>query len=740
MDKDIMRKRIDEIIEITNKTRFINAKETLELAKEALSLSEENVYELGKAIALLRMSEAYINIGDYEKALDILFESLDFFVKEGIYDLQWTVHNLLGITFGELGDYERSMDFYSNAEAVAKEIDGGKKYDVKASTTRAIIIVFNNMAENYKSLKDYGQALIYFNKAYEMDKKLNFEPSKGVTLLSLGEIYYMLKEYEKADLFSMDILKYFRLYNYSLAETNAYQLLALISWKKENFAKADEYFDRIINISSEEVSPYYQIGILVSYYEYLEDRGRLKEALKALRSACDLSLKYNILEKTTELSALLAEFYEKLEDHEAAFKYYKMHYEYEKAFMDSMNKKRINSLNAKRKIANIEKEKKEIVEKNEVLKRKSKELEIVIDKISIISEVGQKITSTLKLDAITDILHLSIKNFMNMTTFVIGLYDEKNNMVNYLDFIDNGERVKKDSIRLDNKDTFAGKCIRSRQIIIVNDMSTEFSKYIDSKTYNAVTEKNNYKLDSLIFCPLLINNQVIGIMTIQSKEKNAFTPYHVELIKSLSSYAAIAVNNAIKSMELEEEIERRRAVQVQLEELNEKLLHLSERDAMTGIANRRKFDNYIDELWDNSIAEKSHIALIIFDIDCFKEYNDNYGHVEGDKCIIKVAKALANLGIRQYFASRYGGDEFIIVLPKCYLKEALEFSEILKSKIAGLSIDHGSSKVANRVTVSIGVASIIPSNKITINEFIRKADNALYEAKKRGRNQIASVD
>jgi diguanylate cyclase (GGDEF)-like protein len=740
MDKNHKRKRIDELIEITNKTRYINPKETMKLANEALSLSEEIAYELGKAISLLRISEAYINIGDYEKALDILFEPLDFFIKEGIYDLQWMVYNLLGITFGELGDYERSMDFYSNAEAASKRIDGGKKYDIKSSTIRAIIIVFNNMAENYKFLKDYEEALIYFNKAYEMDKELDFQPSKGITLLSLGEIYYLLNDYEKADLFSRDVLKYFSLYNYSLAETNAYQLLALIAWKKENFTQADEYFDRVINMNNKEVSPYYQIGILISYYEYLEDRGRLKDALNALESACDLSLKYNILEKTTELSALLAEFYEKLGEHEAAFKYYKMHYEYEKAFMESMNKKRINGLNAKKKMVEIENEKKEIVENNEILKKESEELQMIVEKISIISELGQKITSTLNLDSIADILHISIKNFMNMSSFGIGLYDEKNSRVNYLNCIDNGEKVENFSTRLDDKDTFAGKCIKSRQIIIVNDINTEFVKYMDNNTYKAATMKNNYILNSLIFCPLLINNQVIGIMTIQSKEKNAFTPYHVELIKSLSAYASIAVNNAIKSMELEKEIERRRDVQVELEGLNEKLMYLSEKDAMTGIYNRRKFDSYINELWDNAIAEKSHIALILFDIDCFKEYNDNYGHVQGDKCIIQVAKALASIKSRENFAARYGGDEFVIVLPKCYLEDALKFGEILKSKIAELNILHGFSKIADRVTASIGITSIIPSNKITINEFIRKTDNALYNAKKRGRNQIASVD
>ena len=726
MGKDSEVKLVDELLDEANKTRYNNPKKTMKFAKEALSLSKEINYELGIALAHLRMSEAYVNFGNYTKALDILFISLDYFVKECIYDLQWTVYNTLGNVFGELGDYERSMDFYSSAEMSANKIDNGKKHDINFSTNKAIIIVFNNMAENYKALKDYKEALIYFNKAYDMDKKIDFEASKGNILLSLGEIYYLLNDYKKAEAFSKNVLMYFNRYNYLLAVSDVYKLYALIAWKKEEYFQADEYFNKAITMNSSELIPYYQIEILISYFEYLEDRGKLKEALMALQNAYDISLEYNILGKTTELSAILAGFYEKLGEEDNAFKYYKMHYEYEKTFMASMNKKRINSLKAKKKIVEIENENKDIIEYSENLKMESRELQMVVEKISIISEVGRKITSTLNLDSITDILHLSIKKFMDMTTFGIGLYDEKNQIVNYLDSIDNGKKVKKGSRRLDTKDTFTNKCIRSKQIIIINDMSTEFYKYIDINAYSAVIAKNNYELNSLIFCPLIINNYVIGIMTIQSKEKNAFTPYHVELIKSLSSYAAIAVNNAIKSMELEK--------------LNEKLRHLSEKDGMTGIANRRKFDSYLDDLWASSIKAKNHIALILFDIDCFKEYNDNYGHVEGDKCIIRVAKALSNLGPRQYSAARYGGDEFIIVLPGCNAKEALEFSNNLKSKIESLNIVHEFSKISNKVTVSIGVISIIPCNQNTKYELIRKVDNALYKSKQRGRNQVVSLD
>jgi diguanylate cyclase (GGDEF)-like protein len=206
-------------------------------------------------------------------------------------------------------------------------------------------------------------------------------------------------------------------------------------------------------------------------------------------------------------------------------------------------------------------------------------------------------------------------------------------------------------------------------------------------------------------------------------EMDAFTPYHVEMVKSLSAYAAIAINNAIKSMELKK--------------LNELLLSLSEKDKLTGIANRRKFDDYMDHVWSTSIEDRSSLALLIIDIDYFKEYNDNLGHLEGDKCIASVAKALENMNIKSHFIARYGGDEFMVILEKCSIDEAVRLAENIKTIIAELNIPHEFSKVSDRITLSIGATAVIPNENMTIKDFIREADKALYSAKKSGRNQVA---
>ncbi|MDR3595903.1 GGDEF domain-containing protein [Clostridium sp.] len=724
--KDVMEK-IDMLLEKANELKNTDSRQTIDILNYVLSLCEEVEYTLGEKVAFLYNSYVYINIGKYEEALPMAIDSLQHFVKEGFYDLQWMAYNTLGIIFYQLGDIQKSMDFYNNSQAVAMEIDLGKKYNNNFTGQKSMVLTLNNIAENYKALKEYREALNHCEMAYNIDEQFNYSLTRGLTILSLGEIYYLLGEYEKASDLSYKAIEYLKKYNYNIAIADAYKLMALNLWKMGHYEKSEEYFYIAIHLNEKESIPNYRINALIDYYEYLKDREKLTEALEILINACELAKEYKIPERVSEISILIAIFYGNLGDYENALKYTKLHYEYEEAYSKSYCRNIVNSLKIKKKMKEIEKENNEIIERNRSLKIQKQSLQVLVEKISIISELGQKITSTLNIDSIMNMVYSSIKSFMNLSYFAIGLYDENNSIINYLYAMDRGEKCEKHSISINDGQTFAGNCIKNRELIIINNISDEFTKYIDKKTYDKLVKlDNNAELNSLIFCPLIVNTKIIGIITIQSKEKDSFNLYYIEMVKSLSAYAAIAINNAIKSMELEN--------------LNEVLLSLSEKDELTGIANRRKFDDYINYVWDVSIEKGSDIALLIIDIDYFKEYNDNLGHLEGDKCIASVANTLANLNSRPYFVARYGGDEFVIVLPECSIDDAVKFGNDIEAKIAELNIPHRFSKVSNKITLSIGVASAIPIKDISINELIKRADNALYISKKRGRNQVSVRD
>jgi len=158
-------------------------------------------------------------------------------------------------------------------------------------------------------------------------------------------------------------------------------------------------------------------------------------------------------------------------------------------------------------------------------------------------------------------------------------------------------------------------------------------------------------------------------------------------------------------------------------------------DGLTGIHNRRMFDEHINRTWLQAVREKEHVALALVDIDCFKAYNDHYGHQAGDECLRQVAATLRRCARRPLdFTARYGGEEFALVLHSPTRDYVAELTINIQNAIAALAIEHAASTCAAQLTVSIGVAYVRPDMRRSVQGFIQLADEALYEAKERGRN------
>lgn len=181
------------------------------------------------------------------------------------------------------------------------------------------------------------------------------------------------------------------------------------------------------------------------------------------------------------------------------------------------------------------------------------------------------------------------------------------------------------------------------------------------------------------------------------------------------------------------EIEKRQEVQRALEMANEKLTMISNQDGLTGLANRRRFDDYLTREWLAHKRTKKEFSLILCDVDHFKFFNDTYGHREGDDCLKRIAQALDGCMRRpRDMAARYGGEEFAAILPETGLEGALQMAENIRLQVAALDIPHESSKVCDHITISLGVAVAVPTPDLTEKDFIEMADLSLYEAKEQG--------
>jgi diguanylate cyclase (GGDEF)-like protein len=169
------------------------------------------------------------------------------------------------------------------------------------------------------------------------------------------------------------------------------------------------------------------------------------------------------------------------------------------------------------------------------------------------------------------------------------------------------------------------------------------------------------------------------------------------------------------------------------------LQNLASRDGLTGIANRRSFDDRLQLEWLRSQRENLPLSLILLDVDFFKRYNDNYGHQQGDECLRQIATTMASAIFRPAdLAARYGGEEFAIIMPNTHEAGALAVAERVCERIRALAIPHGHSDVAGHVTVSIGAATVIPQSDHPASELVSAADAALYAAKHSGRNRVVS--
>lgn len=179
----------------------------------------------------------------------------------------------------------------------------------------------------------------------------------------------------------------------------------------------------------------------------------------------------------------------------------------------------------------------------------------------------------------------------------------------------------------------------------------------------------------------------------------------------------------------------------ELKKVNAILLHISAVDGLTGLANRRAFDEAMDREWWRSIREKSQIALIMIDIDYFKAYNDVYGHLAGDDCLKKVAQALSKAMRRPAdLIARFGGEEFVAILPNTNTDGAMAIAEKMRKSVEDMGEQHSGSPTASFVTISAGVASVIPELGANFAEVISLADLALYNAKQSGRNIVKIVE
>ncbi len=278
-----------------------------------------------------------------------------------------------------------------------------------------------------------------------------------------------------------------------------------------------------------------------------------------------------------------------------------------------------------------------------------------------------------------------------------------------------------------------GRAMRTGKVVLVSDVRSD-PDYVMLHP-DVVAE---------LVIPIQFRARVLGALNLESAAGDVFTEETVAIFQSLANQIAGGIHMARVNRRLVDTnrlvAERTREVELvnqQLQLANQVLHQLSTHDGLTGVANRRRFDELLLVEWRRAMRVEGALALIMADIDHFKAYNDTYGHQAGDDTLKEVAYALQDSVQRAGdVLSRYGGEEFAIILPGMLLDEAARLAEALRNGVESRKIRHAPIAESPYVTVSLGVASFQAARDVSPGELVAAADRALYTAKRRGRNRV----
>ncbi|HZP65707.1 MAG TPA: two-component regulator propeller domain-containing protein [Rudaea sp.] len=364
-----------------------------------------------------------------------------------------------------------------------------------------------------------------------------------------------------------------------------------------------------------------------------------------------------------------------------------------------------------------------------------------------LGQVGQELTATLNFEQAAERVYRQVRARLDAHVFLIGIYRADRGVVELEYLIEDDQRRARIDYAIDDPTRAAAWCVRECRELVIQTRE-QMRQYIAEPA----GPKQGEMMESVVYLPLRIEQRVIGCLSVQSPRPRAYGPAHLEFLRALASYTAIALDNADNYRRLDQAMAQTREAMANmhrahhaLEDAYARIEELSRTDALTGLGNRRSLDQRLPALiaavdhGDEILPGKTRLAFFVLDVDRFKTINDEYGHATGDL----VLGALGDLLHRHFgdpaFAVRWGGEEFLAVLPVADADEALGAGERLRAAIAMHRVDVGAA-ARLQCTVSIGFAcypfDASAPRRMNWEQIVEIADGALYVAKRNGRNRV----
>ncbi|MEO6612511.1 MAG: ATP-binding protein [Chitinophagaceae bacterium] len=610
--KSVSAERMKKIDDLNNKAwevHITQPKLGLELSTEAKKLSEEYNYPAGLAYAIRNMGVSHRYLSNLETATTLSFQAKDMFSELGDKSGEAQSYVSIGALYYYMGDIERSLDFFLK----------GLRSSEDAGNIEARAYALNGAGYVYGViLGDRKKGLEFLEKALTLSKEIKASSDLQPRVLDcMAEIYLNDGQMEKAYDASFQCLRLSEQSSQKIMKGDALFTIGNLFLKQNRLEESQEYFSRSL-VNSREIS--YKVGeadclLHLGKISFLQqDAGKAKaHFLESLKVAEDIKAKAMIY----KAHEALAELYESEKDIQSFVQHYKLYHKYKSEVFKDEQESKQKYLNIQYEMERLQKEAEinrltnvVMKEKNDELEKKTEQLEQSYNSVSVLSKIGRDITSTLDLDTILNTVYENVNELMDATVFGIGIYKPEEEAIEYRLAIEQGKRFQPYERKMGDKTQLAVWCIENNKEVFINDIQKDFSNYLQDIDYTVPTSviledgSTPQNPHSLIYLPLQVKDKIIGLISVQSYENDAYTRHHLDILKTLASYTSAALFNAQSYASLQSALNELKLTQEQLVQ-SEKMASLGELTA--GIAheiqNPLNFVNNFSEVNKELLAE-----------------------------------------------------------------------------------------------------------------------------------------
>ncbi|MFN7251441.1 MAG: tetratricopeptide repeat protein [Anaerobacillus sp.] len=478
----------------------------LALSEEAFEMAMADNDEKGIVKSLLHIGRSLWLTGNLEKALERLIDGLSRVRKLNELEYEVEFLNALGNVNLYLKIYDRALEYYGQALNLAKVI----KYN------KLIAGLLNNIGEIHYRLHDYSIALGYYEESLKKFEEQDEEAPKTVPLINLGAVYLALENFAESEKYLRKCLKISQTEKDAIGESGSLHFLGKLAYKIGDKDAAIGFYEKCLLVNREVGDVFSEVELYIDYYYVAKDNNEIEKGIAYLKRSLELAEKIKAKDFICQICSLLASSYELKGDVEKTIFYYKKFHDQTNEVTGFEQESKLRGIAIQIKAEETQRKNKAFEILTEELERKTQELSRSYSQMKVISEIGQSITATLSLKKVFRRIYENVNNLMDATVLGIGIYNRAKDAIEYKLYIEEGENAPVFDIPLCSRSSWAVWCFKNKKEIMINDTEKEYPKYLEAikSTYGTMRP-------SIIFCPLILEDEVIGVVTVQSKEKNA---------------------------------------------------------------------------------------------------------------------------------------------------------------------------------------------------------------------------